>query len=243
MNGKYSLTLFGIVVSIGLIISTYLVTDVIRDVRMSHQIIKVRGYAEKVVESDLATWTIELKTRTKNVVEGYNILEKHTFEVLGFLHSNEINDGEISKTSVSIEERLKKVGYNETNEIEDYELTQFIKVRSNDVYKIARISTQIDTLIKKGVELQSHTPKFSFSKVNDLKSDLLTAATMDARSRAAVLAEGSGVKLGYLRAARQGKFSILSATATNISDDSYSDDEYSIGKKVTAVVTVDYSMK
>jgi hypothetical protein len=64
----------------------------------------------------------------------------------------------------------------------------------------------------------------------------------DARERAKTLAEGSGTTLGPLRAARQGVFSVRAADATGISE-SASEDASSIGKKVTAVVTVDYAMK
>ena len=71
---------------------------------------------------------------------------------------------------------------------------------------------------------------YYYSKVNDLKSELLTEATQDARMRAKTLAAGSGVKLGFPKAARQGSFSIRSAKSTNIS----SDDTYSITKKITA---------
>jgi len=57
------------------------------------------------------------------------------------------------------------------------------------------------------------------------------------------IAAGSGVKLGFLKAARQGSFSIRSAKSTNISSEDTYDDTCSIAKKITAIVTVDYSMK
>ena len=56
------------------------------------------------------------------------------------------------------------------------------------------------------------------------------------------LAEGSGVGLGPLRAARQGAFSVLPAGAGSVPEDTC-DDTSSIPKKLTAVVTVDYAMR
>ncbi len=243
MNGKHQLTLFGVVISIGVIISTWLVTDVIRDVRLSHQIIKVRGYAEKNVVSDLAIWGVDTTTRAKDIVEGYAVIEKNQMEISTFLRTNGIKDDDIKLFSVSITEKKKKKGYQETNETDHFLMTKRFEIRSDDVNKISDLCTKIDGLIKKGVELDSESPRFYYSKVNDLKSELLTEATKDARNRARMLAEGSGVKLGFLRAARQGRFSIRSAKSTNISSDSSSDDLLSINKKITAVVTVDYSMK
>ena len=60
--------------------------------------------------------------------------------------------------------------------------------------------------------------------------------------RAQVLAEGSGVRLGPLRAARQGAFSVRAAKSSSVSESDY-EDVGSIEKKVTAVVTVDYAMR
>jgi hypothetical protein len=54
-------------------------------------------------------------------------------------------------------------------------------------------------------------PRYYYTQVNELKSELLVAATKDAQMRARTLAEGSGVKLGPLRAARQGAFSVRPA--------------------------------
>lgn len=243
MNGKHQLFLFGIVIAIGGIIATYLVTDVIRDVRMSHQIIKVRGYAEKNVTSDLVVWGITVKTRTKDIIEGYKVIESNQQEILSFLKQNKIADKEIKMSSVTMQEKMKKVGYEKTNELDYYLMSQRFEIVSKNVSLISDLSTKIDVLIKKGIEIHSENPNYYYSKVNDLKSELLTDATKDARNRARTLAEGSGVKLGFLRAARQGRFSIRSAKATNISSERSYDDESSIEKKIIAVVTVDYSMK
>ena len=85
-------------------------------------------------------------------------------------------------------------------------------------------------------------PSYYYTQVDALKSQLLVEATKDARERAKTLAEGSGVNLGSLRAARQGVFSVRSADSSGISEKS-TDDVSSISKKVSALVTVDYAMK
>lgn len=243
MSDKHQLTLFGVIIAIGVIFSTYLVTDVIRDVRLSHQIIKVRGYAEKKVTSDLAVWDIMVKNRTKDIAGGYAVIENGKREILNFLEQNQVESGETKIYSVSIEEKKKKKDYLETNELEHFLMIQKITITSQNVEKISNLSTRIDRLIKKGIEIHSDPPKYYYSKVNEIKSDLLADATRDARERAGMLAEGSGVKLGFLRAARQGQFSIRPANSTSISSSGPYDDVSAVNKKITAVVTVDYSMK
>ena len=145
--------------------------------------------------------------------------------------------------SVSVNERRKRAenGY-DTNEIEFFELSQKIEVKSQDVQNISKLSTEIAALIGEGIALSSGMPSYYYTRVNELKGELLITATQDARERAKTLAEGSGVSLGVLRAARQGVFSVRAADASGISEKS-TDDVSSISKKVTALVTVDYAMK
>ena len=129
-----------------------------------------------------------------------------------------------------------------TSEIEVFELIQTIKVKSRDVQNISKISTAITDLLGEGIGLQAGMPRYYYTQVNELKSQLLVDATKDAQMRARTLAEGSGVKLGPLRAARQGAFSVRPVDASSISEKVY-DDVSSISKKVSAVVTVDYAMQ
>ncbi len=243
MHNAKALIPFGFLLALGLVISTYLVTDVMRDIRMSHQIIKVRGYAETQVESNLAIWSITVKARNRNMAEAYAVLAAHREKVLDFLKKNGVETQEVNDFSVHVSERKKRTekGY-ATNEIEAFELSRKIEIKSRDVQNISKVSTAVAALLGEGIDLQAGMPSYYYTRVNELKSQLLVEATKDARERAGTLAEGSGVKLGPLRAARQGVFSVRSADSSSISEES-SDDVSSISKKVTAVVTVDYAMQ
>ncbi len=236
--------LLGLTLALGLIVSTYLVTDTLHDIRLSHQIIKVRGYAEQTVESDRALWTLSLRIQSDTIKNAYPLLTAQTRQIKVFLNEQGIDDPAIHEFPISIHEqyKLNEQGIS-TNEIDHYALEQGLRIDSSDVRKIAEVSTQITRLIEQGIAVQSHSPQFYFSGVNELKSQLLTRATQDARVRAQTLAEGSGAKLGFLKAARQGSFGILAAHTSNVAYEEGYDDTSSIMKKVTAVVTVDYSME
>ncbi len=234
---------FGLTMTVALVLSTYLVTDAMRDIRMSHQIIKVRGYAETPVRSDLAQWNIAVKSSNRNIAEAYRTLAEHRTSVLEFIRSNGLQDADVQIGSVSVSEQRKRSEKGQlTNEIESYELSQTVNINHTNVNSVAKASPQIQKLLGQGVELHAGAPMYFYTRVNELKSHLLTEATKDARERAKTLAEGSGTKLGPLRAARQGAFSVRASDATGISEYA-SEDTSSIGKKVAAVVTVDYAMK
>ena len=70
MSNAKALIPLGFLLALGLVISTYLVTKFAREVFMAHQIIKVRGYAEIPVESDLAIWHITVKAKGQKLGEG-----------------------------------------------------------------------------------------------------------------------------------------------------------------------------
>lgn len=243
MQNAKAVILFGFLLALGLVISTYLVTDAMRDIRMAHQIIKVRGYSETQVESDLAIWTITVKARNRNMEDAYPVVVAYREKVLDFLKNSGVATEDTKIFPIRVKAHQKRIagGYT-TSEVEAFELTQAIEVKSKDVQNISKISTAITNLLGEGVRLQASMPRYYYTQVNDLKSGLLIAATKDAQMRARTLAEGSGVKLGPLRAARQGVFSIRRADASDISEKSY-DDVSSISKKVSALVTVDYAMR
>ena len=115
---------FGLILALGLVISTYLVTDALRDIRMSHQIIKVRGYTETSVESDMVIWYITVKARDRNMAEAYTVLAEHRGKVLNFLRNNQVEAEEIRIRAVSVNERRRRAeNGHETNEIEFFELS------------------------------------------------------------------------------------------------------------------------
>lgn len=241
-NGK-TLVFFGCIVAISLVASTYLVTDAMRDIRMSHQIIKVRGYAETKVRSDLAKWTIAVRSSNHEIAEAYQALASHREKVLGFFEDNGLADAAVLIGSVKVTELKRRTDNGQlTNEIEGYSLSQTLEVSSPDVAGVASSAAKISDLLGEAVELHAASPMYYYTPVNDLKEQLLVAATKDARVRAKTLAEGSGVNLGPLRAARQGVFSVRAADETGISESS-AEDTSSVDKKIAAIVTVDYAMK
>ena len=93
-------------------------------------------------------------------------------------------------------------------EFVEYELTQTVAIESKDVNKIEKISREITELLNHGVQFYSESPRYYFTKLADLKIQMISKATEDARIRAEKIAEFSGGKLGKLESARMGIFQI-----------------------------------
>ena len=88
-----------------------------------------------------------------------------------------------------------------------YILTQSLQVDSNDVEKIEKISREITELLNKGIEFYSQPPRYYYTKLADLKLEMISKATSDAKLRADNIAANSGGKLGNLIFCKHGYIS------------------------------------
>ncbi len=231
----------GLFIGLGIVAATYILVDGLKGVIPSNQIVKVRGFAEKEFTSDLARWTINVKATRTTLAEASSALQADTEKVVGYLSDNGIGLQHISlkPSYASPINKLNDKGYT-TNTIIAYAVDRTVEVESDDVKRIEALSSDITSLMSEGLNLSSHAPEYYYSKIAEMKMELLAAATKDAFDRATILAESSGSKLGSLRAARQGKFQITSAHETEDSGGYY--DTSAIEKKMTAGITVDYSI-
>jgi len=122
-----------------------------------------------------------------------------------------------------------------SNDIEAYRLNQEIEVRSFNVNKVTAISRESTKLIEEGVELQSMPPSYYYTKIADLKIDMLALATTDARNRAEKIAENAGSSIGGLKIANMGVFQITPINSNEVSDYGINDTS-SIEKEIMSVV-------
>lgn len=235
--------LLGIALAIGLIISAYIVSDTVRDVKLQNQTIEVKGFAEKKIVSDYAIWDATFQRFSYDQVSAYSIMEEDLSQVLEFLKSQGISENQVVISAVQsrTQYKLNDQGYS-TNIIDGYVLSRSISVESDNVEKIDEIYRASSVLIKQGLYFETYSPRFLFTKLDDIKIEMLGAATEDAKNRATILAEKSGSKVGALKSARQGVFQITPANSTDISDYGMNDVS-SIEKTIKAVVTIEYNVK
>jgi hypothetical protein len=89
-----------------------------------------------------------------------------------------------------------------------YTLSQSVEINSKDVEGIERVSREITELLNQGLQLYSESPRYYYTKIEDLKVEMISRATENARLRAEKIAENSGANLGDLKEARMGIFQI-----------------------------------
>lgn len=203
-------------------------------------IINVTGLGSVDFESDRISWKASINAYDGNLQSAFNALKQSRAVVLEYLQGEKISDSETTLGPVEIIKENKQV-YSGTGEFIGesffrYRLTQEIRIESTDIDRIEKVSRNVTELINKGVEVYSEAPDYFFTRLADLKLELIAKATADARERAVKVTRNAGSKLGKLRYSNIGIFQI---TERNSSGEVSWEGEYNTKARYkTANVTV-----
>lgn len=210
------------------------------------QIISVTGLGNENFTSDLIVWEGQFYTTNTNLKSAFDQLNSDKNIVREYLTSKGLKNEQIIFNSVqTTEQRDNK--YENGNYVgsifRGYQLTQTIKIESQDVSLVEGVSREITELLNKGVQFNSYPPRYYYTKLADLKIEMISKATEDARLRAEKIAENSGSNLGDLVSAKMGVFQI---TGQNSGEDySWGGAYNTSSKNKTASITMrlDYKVK
>lgn len=231
-----------LILALGMILSAVLLSKLF--VRVRHeQAITVKGYAEKDVVADIGKFTCACSVRGGSLQEAHAKLQAGRNRVLDYLKQKQFPAADIAAKTVQIVKVARRDAQGkETNEVEYYDLTQWITVTSSNVAAIRDVSLAIAELIKEGIDLSISPPEFFISTLPATKLELLAKATCDAYRRAVVLAENSRGRVGALISAQQGVLQITERNSTDTSGCGVYDTA-TIEKTAKAVVTLEYAIE
>lgn len=232
--------IIAIIFSLGLFSSAFVVVNGLKGIKKGEKIITVTGSAKKPLKSDLIDWKGSFSAQAAKLSDAYDKLSKDLIKVKNYLLKNGVQEKDLIVSAITTTP-LYSLGPNGqyTNKIDGYRLTQEIEIRSNEVEKITNISRQITSLINEGVEFQSMPPQYIYTKIADLKVEMLALATRDAKNRAEQIALNAGTKIKSLKSARMGVFQITPLYSTEVSDYGIYDTS-SIDKEITGVVNCEF---
>ena len=236
--------ILGLCIAGGTILSTAILSKgVIQIKRLTEEVIEVTGSAEKNIVSDYIVWASGFRQRDPVLKNAYEGLQEDLKKVKSYLLSKGIKEEEIVIAPVETVTLYKKTdkGHN-TNEIEGYVVAQEVEVRSYEVEKVTEISRQSTELLDRDIEFISGAPEYFYTKLPELKVEMLARATENAKERATKMAASTGNKIGVIRSARMGKFQINPVNSYDVSW--YGNhDTSSYEKKVIAIVHVNFAIE
>lgn len=210
--------------------------------------ISATGSATFDFSSDLIVWRGSFSAYGQSTKEAYELIKKDAATVEAYLISNSVPKENFTFSSVNISTEYRQI-YNDYgnyigSEIAGYSLSQRLTIQSSDVDNIEAISRGITELIGAGVNFYSEAPEYYYTKLGELKLELINAAAADAKARIDTMAEQSGGKVGDLLSADLGTFQI---TAQNSADDPYlaggAFNTWSREKTIFVSVSLHYAIK
>lgn len=230
----------GAILALGLIIAGWFVGDGFRDGRLEARYVTVKGLSERNVQADLALWPLQLVATSNDLLEAQGKLSRDADEVRRFLTDAGMKAEEISVQDVKATDLMAQ--QYRSGPIESrYIVGQTLMVRTNKVDVVKKASQNIGVLVSRGVILNTEGnygaggPAYIFTKLNDIKPEMIAEATKNARQSAEQFARDSESSLSGIRRANQGVFQILPRDGAEGAQESSQ-----VFKTVRVVSTVDF---
>ncbi len=187
-----SLQMGGIFFALANIICVAIVAHAWLSVKLEPKTIVVTGSAKKAIESNLITWTGVITARDADLTKAYDKLKGDADKVLAFLKNAGIAADQITFSSITTTKNFVKevipqpapaVGgpapapvVMPTEKISNYVLTQTVSIESNDMKRVPEVARSVTSLIKDDVEIDSGSPSYLYTKLSELKIDMLGEA-------------------------------------------------------------------
>jgi len=229
-----------IILGSAFIASSYIVGEAVKNRNNGQALISVTGLGKTDFTSDLIIWSASFSTRSKELKTGFSLLEKHKVIVKNYLIEKGVEESEMIFSSVDTYKNEKSQYDEYGNHLDyifvDYNFSQTVTINSSNVKNVETISRGITELLNEGINLSSHAPDYYYTKIEELKIELISEATKNARLRAEKIAENAGADLDKVKKATMGVFQI---TGQNSQEDYSWGGTYNTSEKEkTALITM-----
>jgi hypothetical protein len=225
--------ILGIAIFMGLSTLGYLLGDSIVKFKEFERFVSVKGLSEKELPADIALWPIQFIRAGNDIAQLYAELEKDAGEIEVFLKKNGFLDSEITVAPPVMTDKLARQFSGGPNIELRYSATQDITVYTKKIDAVRSTMKKLVELGKTGIAFTSgnydYKTEFIFTRLNDVKPEMIEEATRKAREVAEKFARDSNSRLGKIRQASQGQFSITDR-----------DRNTPYIKRIRVVSTVDY---
>ena len=190
-----------IILSVGIVAGGYLLGNGLLRAKAADRSVTVRGLAERNVEADLATWVMGYSANGVALDAVQADIARDTQAIRDFFKGLG-GDYELQAAGANVSSYTDGQGRNNIT------IRQRMTFRTTDMELARRAVERQFDLIDRGVVMEDGTMQYSFTRLEDIKPDMVAEATVDARRAAQQFAEDSGTVVGDIRSATQGYFSI-----------------------------------
>jgi hypothetical protein len=218
-ENKTSALILGVFVFLGLAVLGYLLGDAAIRYKEFERTVTVKGLAEQEYPADIVIWPIQFTIAKNDLGELYDAIEVSSNMIRQYLEDNGIKPSEISLSTPVITDKSAQ-SYGNARQAEfRYTAVQVVTVYSSNIDQVHRVLSGLAQLGKQGIAFTGGNydtrPEYIFTRLNEIKPAMIEQATTRAREVALKFAKDSKSKLGKIKRASQGQFSIAARDKNN----------------------------
>lgn len=231
-------------ISIAVIWAAYNLGDAYTDKNRINDTVEVTGLGTQDFTSDLIVWSGSFSRKEMNLQSAYASLNDDQQYIKKYLIEKGVDEKEMVFNAVDISKQYEydyDADGNSSKRFAGYLLTQTVSIESQEVDLVEKVAREVTEIINAGIEFNSYSPSYYYTKLEELKIEMLASATQNGRERAEKIAENSGASLGELKSADMGIFHILGRNQNEAYSWGGTFNTYS--KQKTARVTMKLSFK
>jgi hypothetical protein len=211
--------------------------------------IEVTGSAKRRISSDLAQWSATISTKDRDRTTAYRQLHAHVEIARAYLLAQGFTEAEIRSSAATFDEEYETVVTGtgdkqvEKEVFVGFSTRESLSVTSTNVAKVEQASREITRLLEQGITVTSQSPSYFYTKLGELKIEMLAEASKDARTRAEkMIGSAGGATISKLVTADMGVINVNPANATSTSWDG-NNDTSSLDKDILTIVHTTYALQ
>lgn len=227
--------LSGLFIMAGLIVLGLMIPNAVSKYRSFDRVVNVKGLCEKEVTADKVIWPIVYRVMSDDITSVYNQTDTYNEMISDFLEKGGIKESEITIAVPSVSDKYANE-YGSNDRAFRYIAKNVVTVCTGNVDAVLALMSKQSELMKKGLVIVGNDwenpVEFKYEGLNDIKPAMIEEATQNAREAAEKFAKDSGSRLGKIKNANQGTFTIENR-----------DSNTPYIKKVRVVTSVTYYLK
>lgn len=224
-----------VIIAIGMLVMGYFIKLGLDNFSSRDRVVNVKGLAEMEVPANKVTWPLMYKDLGNDLPALYNKINSTNQAILSFLKEKGITANEITINAPEIID-MQAERYNSNPAPFRYNVTSVITVTSSQVDLVRKLISEQSELLKQGIAITGgdyrYNVTYDFTKLNEVKPQMIEEATKNARAAGQKFAKDSDSELGEIKKAFQGQFTI---------EDRDANTPYI--KRIRVVTTIDYSLE
>lgn len=215
MEYKRQIIVAALLIFAGLLSFGYFVGRGLKMFRTGDRSVTVRGLAEREVMADNVYWPIAFEVTDNDLIRFNEKIEENKQIIVDFLLESGFSQEEITFSSPNVVDVNAQLYGMDRQYSFRYLGSSVVKLNTRNVDLVLAAADNSSSLLKEGIVMNSdqyqNAITYSFKSLNDIKPEMIEEANTNARKAAEQFGKDSNSKIGVIKSASQGLFTIEAA--------------------------------